>query len=93
MAEQPTLVGVTFGEISLRFADAVPLGVKSLTTGVRLNPENDYVFEEGDELVVLAEDDDTYAAAPTVFNHSEDPVEVIRDSNDHSDHQLPAHTR
>ena len=33
MCEQPRLVGQTFGSISLRFADAVPIGVKSAVRG------------------------------------------------------------
>ena len=47
---------------------------------MRLNPSDDYQFEEGDELVVLAEDDDTYHAAATMFDHSTDappPIEQV----------------
>lgn len=36
-------------------------GVRKLKDGILyLNPNNDLVFEKGDELLVLAEDDDTY---------------------------------
>eukprot|EP01052_Picozoa_sp_SAG31_P029963 SAG31_NODE_3030_length_4767_cov_3.085904_3_plen_554_part_00 len=73
MAEHPELVGVSFGSISLRFADAVPIGIKSKHTGVHLNPSDEYVLEEGDELVVLADDDDTYSSACNEFEHSTDP--------------------
>ena len=29
-----------------------------------MNPDDDYVLREGDEVLVIAEDDDTYAPAP-----------------------------
>lgn len=76
MAEWPELVGVTFGDISLRFADAIPIGIKTRKTArrdskIHLNPPDDMVFTDGDELVVLAEDDDTYSPAPKMFDCSD----------------------
>ncbi|KAH8075624.1 hypothetical protein JL721_1638 [Aureococcus anophagefferens] len=59
----PELVGATFDECCVRFPDAVPLGI--LRNGdVLLNPGRSATVEAGDGLVVLAEDDDSYEAAP-----------------------------
>lgn len=60
----PSLTGRRFAEVLLMFEYALPLGVKPAATGeVMMNPGDDYVFAEGDELLVLAEDDDTYSPA------------------------------
>ncbi|KAL7532696.1 hypothetical protein ACHAXR_004791 [Thalassiosira sp. AJA248-18] len=59
--EWPELTGKTFYDITCRFDDAVPLGIKSSIDGkVYVNPENDHVVEEGDKILVLAEDNDSY---------------------------------
>jgi len=47
------------------FEDAIPVGVKRLEfmadgSHVMINPPMSYVFEAGDALIVLAEDDDSY---------------------------------
>ena len=61
-------------DVLFAFADACPIGVRSgnrvggesgggESGGVlRLNPPDDYVLRKGDEIVVIAEDDDTYEA-------------------------------
>ncbi|XP_042508446.1 probable ion channel SYM8 isoform X2 [Macadamia integrifolia] len=62
----PQLDGLRFEEVLISFADAVPCGVKVAAKGgmIMLNPDDDYVLEEGDEVLVIAEDDDTYAPGP-----------------------------
>ncbi|KAK9820268.1 hypothetical protein WJX72_008313 [[Myrmecia] bisecta] len=61
MSEWPELVGRPFSEVLLSFPDAVPLGVRlGVTDTILLNPSDSYVLEEGDKVIVLAEDDDTY---------------------------------
>ncbi|KAH8078178.1 hypothetical protein JL720_9856 [Aureococcus anophagefferens] len=59
----PELVGATFDECCVRFPDAVPLGIFR-NGDVLLNPGRSATVEAGDGLVVLAEDDDSYEAAP-----------------------------
>jgi len=56
----PELYGKTFKEITVRFDDAIPVGFRSADGAVRINPEDDDVYEEGEEILVLAEDDDSY---------------------------------
>ncbi|KAI3511444.1 hypothetical protein L1887_18597 [Cichorium endivia] len=67
----PELDGMQFEDVLISFPDAIPCGVKSVSYGgkIILNPDESYVLQEGDEVLVIAEDDDTYApvALPTVW--------------------------
>ncbi len=49
----------------LCFEDAIPLGIKTSLGEVVLNPDDDYIIKQGDEIIVLAEDDDSYHASIT----------------------------
>nr|POF06731.1 ion channel castor [Quercus suber] len=66
----PQLDGMQFEDVLISFPDAIPCGVKVASYGgkIVLNPEDSYVLQQGDEVLVIAEDDDTYspAALPTV---------------------------
>ncbi|KAG0498891.1 hypothetical protein HPP92_003582 [Vanilla planifolia] len=59
----PQLYGMQFEEILISFPDAIPCGIKVSALGgkIILNPDDCYVLQEGDEVLVIAEDDDTYA--------------------------------
>lgn len=59
--EWPELVGVKFGDITERMPDAIPFGVKQLNGAIKLKPSNERVMRPGEELVVIAEDNDTYS--------------------------------
>ncbi|KAJ6379300.1 hypothetical protein OIU76_016010 [Salix suchowensis] len=61
----PQLHGMQFEDILISFPDAIPCGIKVASRGgkIILNPEDSYVLQEGDEVLVIAEDDDTYAPA------------------------------
>lgn len=50
----------------ISFPDAIPCGVKVHADGgkIKINPDDRYVLREGDEILVIAEDDDTYAPGP-----------------------------
>lgn len=60
------LDGLRFEDVLISFPDAIPCGIKVAGNGgkIILNPHNDYVMREGDEVLVIAEDDDTYAPGP-----------------------------
>lgn len=68
----PQLDGMQFKDVLVSFPEAIPCGVKVAGDEGRivLNPNDDYILSEGDEVLVIAEDDDTYAPAslPKVFN-------------------------
>ncbi|OVA01524.1 CASTOR/POLLUX/SYM8 ion channel [Macleaya cordata] len=62
----PQLDGLRFEDVLISFPDAVPCGVKVAANGgkIIINPDDDYVLKEGDEVLVIAEDDDTYSPGP-----------------------------
>ncbi|KAL1801823.1 hypothetical protein ACET3Z_030470 [Daucus carota] len=66
----PQLDGMQFVDVLISFPDAIPCGVKAASHfgKIILNPEDSYILQEGDEVLVIAEDDDTYSPAkfPTV---------------------------
>ncbi|KAJ6297426.1 hypothetical protein OIU78_023049 [Salix suchowensis] len=70
----PQLHGMQFEDILISFPDAIPCGIKVASCGgkIILNPEDSYVLQEDDEILVIAEDDDSYAPAalPTVWRGS-----------------------
>jgi len=62
-----------FEDVLISFPAAIPCGIKVASYGgkIILNPDDSYVMQEGDEVLVIAEDDDTYAPAslPKVLCH------------------------
>eukprot|EP00586_Coscinodiscus_wailesii_P021362 CAMPEP_0172505778 /NCGR_PEP_ID=MMETSP1066-20121228/188898_1 /TAXON_ID=671091 /ORGANISM="Coscinodiscus wailesii, Strain CCMP2513" /LENGTH=698 /DNA_ID=CAMNT_0013282515 /DNA_START=263 /DNA_END=2359 /DNA_ORIENTATION=- len=56
----PDLEGKTFTEITCRFDDAVPVGVKEPNGNIIINPSSSYVIGKGCFIICLAEDNDTY---------------------------------
>uniref|UniRef100_A0A2P2KUA2 Ion channel DMI1 n=1 Tax=Rhizophora mucronata TaxID=61149 RepID=A0A2P2KUA2_RHIMU len=62
----PQLDGLRFKDVLVSFPDAIPCGVKVAEEGgkINLNPDDNYLLKEGDEVLVIAEDDDTYAPGP-----------------------------
>ncbi|VVA24326.1 PREDICTED: ion channel [Prunus dulcis] len=59
----PQLDGLRFENVLISFPDAIPCGIKVAADGgkIILNPDDNYVLKEGDEVLVIAEDDDTYS--------------------------------
>ena len=59
------LAGLPFGEAQWRMKDAVVVGVRRPAAHgpglLLLNPKDDFLLELGDELLVLAEDDDSFS--------------------------------
>lgn len=59
-SEWPELVGKTFYDVTCRFDDAIPAGVKTANGEILINPKNEYRLGAGDKLLCLAEDNDSY---------------------------------
>jgi len=62
----PALIRRKFADVCFMFEDAVPFGLKLANptadgTLILINPPGDQVIEDGDMLIVIAEDDDTYS--------------------------------
>mmetsp|Transcript_48970 Transcript_48970/g.76389 ORF Transcript_48970/g.76389 Transcript_48970/m.76389 type:complete len:392 (+) Transcript_48970:3-1178(+) len=64
----PALYGKTFLELTCRFDDAVPIGIKDKQGMIHINPENSYVLREGEDILVLAEDNDSYTVNDGKYN-------------------------
>ncbi|MQL76194.1 hypothetical protein Taro_008569, partial [Colocasia esculenta] len=67
----PQLDGMRFDDVLISFPDAIPCGIKVASRGgkIILNPDDFYVLQEGDEVLVIAEDDDTYAPSTLPMVH------------------------
>jgi hypothetical protein len=61
IAACPSLTGKTFSEALFCFMDSTLMGIKRGTT-TQLKPPMDYVIEDGDEIIAIAEDDDKLIA-------------------------------
>ncbi|XP_042470849.1 ion channel DMI1-like isoform X3 [Zingiber officinale] len=61
----PQLDGMHFEDVLISFPEAIPCGIKMASCGgkIILNPDDSYILQEGDEVLVIAEDDDTYSPA------------------------------
>jgi voltage-gated potassium channel Kch len=55
--EQRELTGKTFGEALFTFDDCSVIGIRARNGGPKLNPPMDTVLGDGDQLIVIAEDD------------------------------------
>ncbi|KAE8706619.1 putative ion channel POLLUX [Hibiscus syriacus] len=62
----PQMDGMQFEDVLISFPDAIPSGVKVAADNgkIIINPDDNYVLKEGDEVLVIAEDDDTYSPCP-----------------------------
>lgn len=51
--------GISFGELPYHFEDGVPLGICRKGETLQLRPDNDTILQEGDEILILADDNST----------------------------------
>ncbi len=67
----PKLTGSSFGSIYFRFDHAIPVGIKLANRDrILINPPDDLVISDGDQILVLAEDDDSYSVVDLGLAHS-----------------------
>ncbi|OQR83152.1 ion channel [Achlya hypogyna] len=76
----PSAVGASFGSLAERFPLATPIGVKTASGKIVIKPKMDYVIADKDEIVVLADDNDSYTCTA--------PVSVLPSTK----HTIPAQT-
>ncbi|OGG94866.1 MAG: hypothetical protein A2527_12915 [Candidatus Lambdaproteobacteria bacterium RIFOXYD2_FULL_50_16] len=68
----PSLLGTSFGDLAHHFIQSVPLGISDRKGKITINPPMNRPLQEGDELIILAEDDSTIKYYP------EPPVTPVR---------------
>lgn len=56
--------GITFGDAAFRFVDGILLGIRDTQGRIFLRPEPGHVLQDGDALIMIAEDDSTIAFKP-----------------------------
>jgi hypothetical protein len=59
----------TYGDMIFHYPACSVIGVRTNDGGIRMNPDRNYVLEDTDEIIVLAEDDSTVA-----FSEARSPV-------------------
>ena len=57
--EEPSLIGKTFREILFLYEDSAIMGIQFADDHVEVNPPMDTVFQKGDKVIGITEDDDT----------------------------------
>jgi len=57
--QEPSLVGMTYGEVLMAYEDSTVMGLCKTDGSIRMNPSMDSLFESGDEVFAISEDDDT----------------------------------
>ena len=62
--DQPPLVGMTYGEALSAYAESAILGVCDAEGRVKLNPPARTVIGEGDQIIIVAEDDTAIRVSP-----------------------------
>jgi len=64
MKAWPELEQTAFGDLLARFPQAVPLGILSANGTLALNPNSSYKMRKDDQLIVIAESQDSYRPEP-----------------------------
>ncbi|MBK7128498.1 MAG: NAD-binding protein [Crocinitomicaceae bacterium] len=57
--DEPKLIGKTYKESILMYETSAVLGVFTKDENVLMNPAMDYVYQQGDQVIAISEDDDT----------------------------------
>lgn len=64
--------GVVFNQLYRHFKDGIPIGIQRVDGSLEIPPANDAVMKEGDEVIIIAEDDST-------INFSKKPIPAPAD--------------
>lgn len=80
--------GVRFYDALYRFRDGVPMGVRRQNGELFIRPPEDTVLEEGDEILILAEDDSTIAFEPKPVIAPRDLAYIHKDLHKRAEREL-----
>jgi len=59
MHQEPALSGKTFADVLMAYEDSAVMGIRFADGRVALNPPMDMIFQHGDAVIAISEDDDT----------------------------------
>ncbi|WP_308249738.1 CASTOR/POLLUX-related putative ion channel [Sphaerisporangium fuscum] len=74
MRPEPSLVGRTYGETLNAYERGIPIGLRSASAGVTVNPPMETPVNAGDEIIVIAEDDLLIQLATTPPHIAEEAI-------------------
>ncbi len=74
--EEPTLAGRTYGEMLHLYEDSALIGFRRADGGILINPPPDTLFERGDSVIAVTEDDDTIRLSGTDLPQVDESVIV-----------------
>ena len=86
-SEQPALVGKTYFDTQFAFTDSTVMGIVK-PTGVLINPPSDTVYEAGDELILIAEDDSAIHLGGTPGTADVASISTAKDAKKAPEHTL-----
>ena len=56
--------GINFGDLQFRFPDGVPIGIRKADGAIEMRTDPDYVMQDDDEILIIADDDSTIDFRP-----------------------------
>merc|ERR1711939_73029 len=84
-----SLTGLRFADVCFRFMGAVPFGIHLAVplddeqrTKILINPPGDHIIEDGDEIIVIAEDDGSYWPEENCVMVDPGPIPDIEEQGD-----------
>ncbi|WP_422361495.1 CASTOR/POLLUX-related putative ion channel [Reichenbachiella sp.] len=85
---EPSLVGRTFREIIFAYEDSAIMGLQFADGTVAINPPMDTVFNEGDQVIGITEDDDTLVPSGLTDYHIESDRLLERPEEETTEEQI-----
>jgi ion channel POLLUX/CASTOR len=85
---ESTLVGKTYGEILLAYNNAAVIGIKNEQGEIEINPKQDRILSPQEDVILLAEDDDTAQVSPLTSSIEEISIQTIPPETPHPEHTL-----
>jgi voltage-gated potassium channel Kch len=86
-SEQPSLVGKTYFETQFAFTDSTVMGLVK-PSGILINPPADTIFEAGDELILIAEDDSAIKLGTSTGTPDLASISTTKDAKRAPEHTL-----
>lgn len=69
--EHPSMIGKKMKELNLYYAQAVVIGIKDVNGDILVNPSPDRIYQQGEKLILFAEDDGVAKPAADAYSFDE----------------------